>query len=45
MIDENSEIKYAACNLCGQERACFVQYEFGEEKIVCPACLRMIDCY
>lgn len=39
----NDEIKYTECDLCGQDKKCFIQYESGEEQAVCLHCLRIAD--
>jgi len=38
-----NEIKYTICDVCGDEQNCFIQYEFGEELVTCPDCLRIAD--
>lgn len=44
MIYANSELKYAECDFCGQDRECYIQYEYGEEQTVCPSCLMRAEC-
>ncbi len=37
------EFKYTICDVCGEKKRCFVQYESGEELAVCQDCLRDAD--
>jgi len=43
MTYANMELKYAECDFCGQEKRCFIQYDFDEEHVVCPDCLLIED--
>ena len=43
MIYINNDLKYAECEFCGQEKECFVQYEFDRKHVVCPDCFCTAD--
>ena len=43
MTYENSNLKYAECCFCGQEKKCFIDVESGEELAVCPDCFSIAD--